>query len=231
MVVLLIASTGVSPQTVILARAQNTAIGGVLALIGYAVWPTWEKTQVGPALAEMMDQYRNYFDVVIRAYSSSGVSDPGAARLMARLARSNAEASVDRIAAEPGTTRQQIATLGAIMANSHSFVHAVMAMDSGLYRTTPVPMRDATREFAGEVMHALTTISMWLSGESDGKRVIPDLRSAHTGILRSPAAPAERYTLIDRETDRITTSVNTLAEQVWRWQGMRAPGIHARDIF
>jgi hypothetical protein len=150
---------------------------------------------------------------------------------MARLARSNAEASVDRIAAEPGTTRQQIATLGAIMANSHSFVHAVMAMDSGLYRTTPVPMRDATREFAGEVMHALTTISMWLSGESDGKRVIPDLRSAHTGILRSPAAPAERYTLIDRETDRITTSVNTLAEQVWRWQGMRAPGIHARDIF
>jgi uncharacterized membrane protein YccC len=221
MVVLLIASTGVSPQGVILARAENTAIGGILALIAYAVWPTWEKTQAGPTLAEMVDRYRGYFDAVIHAYEEPGESDPGAARLAARLARSNAEASVDRMTAEPGATPQQIAVLSAIMVNSHSFVHAVMAIDSGLYRTRPVPMRGATREFAREAMDTLSAVSMWLRGQGDRRRVIPDLRRAHTGILRSPVAPAERYTLIDRETDRMTTSLNTLAEQARRWLDMQ----------
>ena len=228
MVVLLISSTGVSPQPVILARAQNTAIGGALALIAYAIWPTWEKTQVGPTLAEMIDRYRDYFEAVIEAYHGEGTSHPGRARLAARLARSNAEASVDRITAEPGVTRQQIATLGAIMASSHSFVHAVMALESGLYHTRQVPMRPATREFATEVGDALGTVSEWLRGREDPDAHIPDLRAAHTGILRSAVAPAERYTLIDRETDRVTTSVNTLAEQARRWPGLRAGAPLAR---
>jgi uncharacterized membrane protein YccC len=222
MVVLLISSTGISPQAVILARAQNTAIGGALALIAYAIWPTWEKTQVGPTLAEMIDRYRDYFDAVIQAYGGSRVADLGAARLASRLARSNAEASVDRITAEPGVTRQQVATLGAMMASSHSFVRAVMAMESGLYHTKPVPVRAATREFAIEVSDALRTVSKWLRGREDSGAHIPDLRAAHTGILRSPVLPAERYTLIDRETDRITTSANTLAEQARRWPALRA---------
>jgi uncharacterized membrane protein YccC len=222
MVVLLISSTGVSPQPVILARAQNTAIGGILALIAYIVWPTWERTQVGPALAEMIERYREYFGAVIQAYGGENGANPGPARLRARLARSNAEASVDRLSAEPGVTRQQRATLGAIMASSHSFVHAVMAMESALYHTKPVPMRPATREFAIEVMDALGIIATWLRGQGDHHAHIPDLRTAHTGILRSPAAPSERYTLIDRETDRITTSVNTLAEQARRWRTLRA---------
>jgi uncharacterized membrane protein YccC len=222
MVVLLISSTGISPQTVILARAQNTAIGGMLALIAYAIWPTWEKTQAGPSLADMIDGYRDYFQAVLQAYGGARGVDVGAARLASRLARSNAEASVDRIAAEPGVTRQQVAALSAMMASSHSFVHAVMAMESGLYHTQPVPMRTATTEFAIEVVDALGTISKWLRGGDDPAAHIPDLRAAHTGILRSPVAPAERYTLIDRETDRMTTSVNTLAEQARRWPGLRA---------
>jgi len=222
MVVLLISSTGVSPRPVILARAQNTAIGGTLALIAYAIWPTWEKTQLGPTLADMIDRYRDYFDAVVRAYGGGNAAYPGPARVAARLARSNAEASVDRMTAEPGVTRQQIATVGAMMASSHSFVHAVMAMESGLYHTTPVPMRAATREFAIEVMDALGTVSKWLRGRDDPAAHIPDLRAAHTGILHSAASPAERYTLIDRETDRITTSVNTLAEQARRWPGLGA---------
>jgi uncharacterized membrane protein YccC len=226
MVVLLISSTGVSPQAVILARAQNTAIGGALALIAYAIWPTWEKTQAGPTLADMIDRYRDYFEAVIEAYHGEETADPGRARVAARLARSNAEASVDRLSAEPRVTRQQIATLSAIMASSHSFVHAVMAMESGLYHTKAVPMRAATREFAIEVADALGTVSKWLRGRDDPGAHIPDLRAAHTGILRSPVAPAERYTLIDRETDRITTSVNTLVEQARRWRGLR-PGTPA----
>jgi hypothetical protein len=83
-------------------------------------------------------------------------------------------------------------------------------------------VRAATREFAIEVSDALQTVSKWLRGREDPKAYVPDLRAAHTGILRSPVAPSERYTLVDRETDRITTSVNTLAEQARRWPRLRA---------
>jgi len=46
LVVLLIAITGVSPKELIWARGINTAAGGALALFGYWIWPTWERTQV-----------------------------------------------------------------------------------------------------------------------------------------------------------------------------------------
>ncbi len=222
MIVLLIATTGGSPHIVIAARAENTIIGGVLALVGYAIWPTWEKTQVGPALADMIDRYAEYFDAVISAFRDGKLSDLNDRRLAARLARSNAEASVDRIAAEPRTSRERFALLGAMLASSHSFVHAVMAMESGLYYTKPVPTRAATGDFANHMIDALRVISSWLRETNGRAAAIPDLRAAQTRILRSPVAPAERYTLIDRETDRATVAVNTLAEQARRWAAMRA---------
>ncbi len=66
LVVLMIAVTGIAPATVIAARATNTALGGALALIAYAAWPTWEKTQTRIVLADMLDSYRDYADAVLR---------------------------------------------------------------------------------------------------------------------------------------------------------------------
>ena len=43
LIVLLVGLTGVSPAQVIPARAINTAVGGLLALLAYWIWPTWEK--------------------------------------------------------------------------------------------------------------------------------------------------------------------------------------------
>ena len=60
-VVQMIAMAGVSPGEVMAARAVNTALGGVLALGAYAVWPTWERTQIPEAIARVLDAYRLYF--------------------------------------------------------------------------------------------------------------------------------------------------------------------------
>ena len=73
LVVLLIAVTGVEPNAVIASRAINTALGGALALFAYWIWPTWEHTQVGTALAEMLDAFRDYFHAVIDAYNGRAV--------------------------------------------------------------------------------------------------------------------------------------------------------------
>ena len=49
------------------ARAINTVAGGAIALIAYAVWPTWERHQVSEAMARMLDQFREYFRGFMRA--------------------------------------------------------------------------------------------------------------------------------------------------------------------
>jgi uncharacterized membrane protein YccC len=221
LVVLLIALTGVPPREVISARAINTAIGGVLAMVAYAVWPTWERSQVGPALADMIESYRNYFRAVVGAYAGGPLEEIDSTRVDGRRARSNAEASVERMSAEPVIRQQQISMVNTILVNSHSFVHAVMALESGLYRTQKVPAREATLRFAEKAETTLRAIGKTLRDGTSLPNDLPDLREAHNEILGSHNQLANRYTLVNIETDRITTSLNTLREQVRKWNAIR----------
>jgi uncharacterized membrane protein YccC len=224
MIVLLVATTGVAPKDVIIARAINTAAGGMLSLIAYALWPTWEETQVGPALAGMIDGYRTYFRAVIAAYTAgAGREFPqiDKRRLGGRRARSNAEASVDRMSGEPGITARELSTLNAILVNSHSLAHAAMSMEAGLYRTQTAPPRSATLDFAEKVDGTLGAVSAALRHGTPLPADLPDLRQAHNAIADSDVAPTDRYQLINVETDRITTSLNTLCEQVDAWVRLR----------
>jgi hypothetical protein len=43
---------------------------------------------------------------------------------------------------------------------------------------------------------------------------LPDLREAHNRIIASTNMVTEQYTLINTETDRIVTNLNTLREKV-----------------
>jgi uncharacterized membrane protein YccC len=219
LVVLLVAFTGVAPRDVILARATNTIIGGVLAMVVYAVWPTWEKTQVGAALADMLEAYRAYFAAVVASLAGSDTKAIDNVRLAGRLARSNAEASVDRLAGEPGVTPETMHHLRAVLVSSHSFVHAAMALESAIYRTKPVPARPATLRFAEAVDRTLALASDALRAGRSLPQDLPDLRAAHNRIAGSESTPAERYELVNVETDRITTSVNTMTEHLGEYQG------------
>jgi uncharacterized membrane protein YccC len=215
LVVLLVASTGVAPKDVISARAINTAVGGLLAMITYALWPTWEKTQVGPAIADMLDAYRDYFGAVVAALAQRGDAKAiDRVRTRARRARSNAEASVDRLGGEPGVAAATIHDLQTIMVSSHSFVHAVMALESAVYRTETVPARPATLRFAAAADVTLQAAAAALRSGQAPPHDLPDLRAAHNEIAGSKTAPAQRYELVNVETDRITTSLNTMMEHL-----------------
>jgi uncharacterized membrane protein YccC len=219
-IVLFIAITGVAPATVIQARASNTIIGGLIALAAYALWPTWEHTQAGTAFADLLDAYRAYFEAIMRAYQKQADSDPGTlaqARLKCRLARSNSEALMGRIVAEPGLSRDRANLFTAVLTTSHGFVRAALAIESALDRKNPKPPRPATVEFANEVCVTLDALSQSLRANRPLPRNLPDLRAAHNAILRSSSAPAEQYTLINTETDRIATSLNTLRELVEKY--------------
>jgi uncharacterized membrane protein YccC len=217
MVVLLLATTGTPPKDVIDSRAVNTAIGGVLAMLAYIAWPTWERTQVGTVLAEMLESYREYFRAVIGAYLGGPMSAIDAVRVRGRRARSNAEASVDRIAAEPGTDPAFAEALNVVLANSHRFVHAVMALESGLHQTRHSPPRQATSRFADKADLMLYLLAdSFRKGKPLNRMGLPDLREAHGEILAEPGEVSARHSLVDFETDLIATSLNTLAERASR---------------
>jgi uncharacterized membrane protein YccC len=220
LVVYLIAITGVSPKEVIWARGINTAAGGALALMAYWVWPTWERTQVSDRIAEMLDAYREYFHTLAESYTRGEAikeRELDRVRMNARLARTNLEASIDRLGAEPGTTAEQMSQLNALLASSHRLVHAVMALDAGGPHTAAVPARAAFHRLAADVEKTLALLAAGLRGPRVQQNEFPDLREDHHVLVQSGDAKIERYALVNVEADRIVNSLNTLREQVMEW--------------
>ena len=220
LVVLLVAMTGVTPGVVIAARGLNTVAGGLIALTAYALWPTWERTRLPEELAAMFDAYRVYFEAVRDAYTEPNISHAAQldrARLAARRARSNMEASMARFRAEPGAGFERITTLDAILANSHRFIHAVMSLEAGLARSRPVPARQAFYPFAADTVRTLSLLSAALHGAPTSLADFPNLREDHNTLVRSPDPQTARYALVNLESDRITNSLNTLTLEVLQW--------------
>jgi uncharacterized membrane protein YccC len=220
LVVFLIAITGVSPKEVIWARGINTAAGGALALLAYWIWPTWERTQVSERIAEMLEAYREYFHTIAQSYvvnETGKTSELDRVRLNARMARTNLEASIDRLGVEPGTTAEQITRLNALMASSHRLVHALMALDAGWQHTAAAPARTAFHKFAADVEKTLTLLAVALRDARVQVKEFPDLREDHHVLIRSGDQKIERYALVNVEADRIVNSLNTLREQVMEW--------------
>ena len=229
MVVVLLTATGTAPKDLIAPRGVNTLLGGAIALLAYAVWPTWERTQVSEMLARLLDAYRDYFRLVRDGYLQPDARfdhELDRARLAGRLARSNLEASVDRLMAEPGTTPERLQLLSALMASSHRVVHAMMGLEAGLSRNRPVPAREAFQKFANDLELTLYYLAAALRGSPLHREELPSLRDDHQAMVESGDSLTERYALVNVETDRLTNSSNTLGEQILDWMAMQ-PGTKA----
>ncbi|MEO7143403.1 MAG: hypothetical protein ABI165_07850, partial [Bryobacteraceae bacterium] len=142
--------------------------------------------------------------------------------VLGRRARSNLEASIDRLSAEPGTPPAALRSLSGILASSHRLVHALMALESGL-ATSPVPARAAFSTFANHVELTLYYLASALRGSPITRESLPDLREDHRALVDSGDPLTARYALVNVETDRITNSLNTLSEELLRWLDSKHP--------
>lgn len=222
LVVLLVAFTGVSPTEAIVTRGVMTTLGGIAALAAYAVWPTWEVARSSEVLAKMLDAYREYFrQVTGRPVAPESLTQSGlnAVRIEARRARSQLEASIDRLRMEPVANEQDIRALNAMLASSHRFINATMALE-GAHEKALWPNVEAARRFSQDVDNTLELLSAALRGSQIAPRQFADLREDHHALV--PALGTEHYTLLADETDRITNSLNTLREQIIAWRGRSA---------
>jgi uncharacterized membrane protein YccC len=216
LIVFLFSVNGVAPQIVIAARALNTTIGGTLALVVYLVWPTRERTHVPQALASMLDAYRVYFHAIARACIDGrriAPRDLDRIRIGGRRARSNVETSVDRWSIEPNVEAAQLRLVNAMLASSHRFIHSVMALEAGLTPEPSAVARESFEIFARDLEKILDALAAWLRGSAT-PRNLPDLREDYNRLIRSGES-----SLVSIEADRMTNSLNTLAEQLARWVG------------
>jgi hypothetical protein len=105
-----------------------------------------------------------------------------------------------------------------MLASSHRLIHAVMALEAGLASRT-APARLAFVPFANDVELTLYYLASALRGSALDRASLPDLREDHHALIHSVVSGAERYALVNTETDRIVNSLNTLSEQVLTWTG------------
>ncbi|ALE91563.1 hypothetical protein AOC05_03085 [Arthrobacter alpinus] len=119
---------GYPAEEVVVPRMVDTLVAGVLAVAATVVWPAWERSYLPARIGEMLAAYRRYLALV--ADTTAGKTKLDSARSAARLARSNALASLERTRGEPVAARTTLDIGEGVLVQSHVMVQAVMIIDA-----------------------------------------------------------------------------------------------------
>ena len=225
LVVTLLAFVGDPELSTAAARSIYTLIGAALALVAYVVWPTWAATSVPEGLADLVDADGRYAKAVLTAWADPACADQRSlqrARLTARLARTNAEAVVDRWLSEPSRRNacQQEMVLR-ILAAVRTYLLGILSLHAQL--PAKGPAFPQVTLFADEVAEAMCAVAQSVrSGAPQGR--MPTLRSTQLALterlgVRKRGEPSghpleARALILVSETDLLTHSVDTLGHLV-----------------
>lgn len=210
LVVVLLSLIDVDPSSTILERGIYTAAGGAIALGVYLAWPTWERSRVRPRLAELLTAYREYLALV--ADDEATPAQVASARSAARVARTNAEGSLERFSGDPDRTRGDdlVALTEAVFAASLPLVHAAMRLEAARRDAARLPESPALTAF---VAHACTALDAMATAVRDGTPPadLPDVPAE---------ADATRADLTDHDdlgaTDRTSAALVESTEEIAR---------------
>jgi len=211
-VVFILMLSGVGEMTAVTLRAVDTIAGGCIALVIYAVWPTWAAGSVRSALASMFEAQSVYVSLLLMAYADPTAVDLARLtrlRAAARRARSNAEAIVERMLVEPNRRaaihpRAATGLLAAIRRNAL----AALALHAGVERgiATPSP---TVAPLAEAIKNSLSILAEAV-GQGRAPRPLPSLRQTHVAVA-GKISP-----LLEHETDLMVDAINTMAEHLAR---------------
>jgi uncharacterized membrane protein YccC len=224
LVVVLLTISGVSPHTTLVARSVDTAIGGALALVATLLFPLWERALVPSRLADLLEAYRSYLATL--ADRDATLDDRQRARSASRLARSNAQASVDRARSEPVTGRREIELGETVLANSHRVVHALMTIDglrASILDAGGLPALDVLLDQAADGLRECSTALRTGTAPRGITSLRPAQERLHAVLAADPARAggAETAGALADASDRLANAVDTLADELRRQLGSR----------
>ena len=214
-VVFLLGFTGLPGAAAVVDRIEATVLGGALALLAYAVWPTWERVRVNEQLARLLQAQERYGGLLLRQYADAA-PDLAAAqdlRAAARLARTTAEESVARALSEPGGGRVQ--ALSAVAAAARRYALAALALQAHLPQVTASRASAELRGLADELAVVAEELAAALrAGRAPGS--LPPLRATQERLRdRLRARPDDLdAAVLDVEVDQLVGSVLEVAEQL-----------------
>nr|WP_282099546.1 FUSC family protein [Arthrobacter sp. E3] len=208
--------SGIPASDVALPRLVDTVLAGVLAVAATVVWPAWERSYLPTRLAELLASYRLYLAAVSDPAASKASID--AARIAARLARSNAQTSLDRTRAEPvaGLATQYVGE--GLLVQSHLFIQAAMVIDAARLSVSAAkgPVERVLAPLEPFIADATTTLKASEAAVLAGvpARGAVNLRDSYTRLAESlpeisPQSATVQPAILDA-ADRIANSVDTM---------------------
>ncbi len=218
-VIFLLALGGLSEHAALVSRVEETLLGGALALAAYALWPTWERALVPERLADLLERQRRHTRLLLAAYVDPQNADDDAIRAAQReswLARSNADASVDRMLAEPVRPRAITvrAALG-ILAASRRYGIATLGLYARLSRSTAVTTSKLAT-LATEIDESFAILEDALRRHED-PAPLPQLRDAQIALsTRLDQIEGGDDSSLGADTDLMVDSLNTIAHVLHR---------------
>lgn len=215
-VVILLSFDGVDPGEAVLDRAINTALGCGMALLAYVAWPTWERGRARAAMATMLDAYANYLRALVQPGQRDARSET---RTAARTARSNAQASIERMRTEPATPPELLAFARSLFANGNRLARSAMTLEALLDDLAALPPEVGMRPLIVAMADALQAMATVLR-DPRAALTVPALRARQresiTHLKAAQHAPAgEAWARI---SDRLVDNVDTLAHVIRRNQ-------------
>ncbi len=216
LVVCLAAFIGLPATTAVANRGVDNLIASGLAIIAVVVWPTWVATGVPGLVAACLRAQHRFGDSVLSMFVGPRPDPPvGDAAIdqmvrAARLARSNAEAAVERMAAEtPGIRKGHLSLDAAegILAQIHRYGLAGLSLrlhkqhsDDGQDMRELAPIREAITGSFAELASAVEA--------GNGARVPPP-RGALPASGSTPGVPTVQLVTaeIDAMADSIASSI------------------------
>lgn len=178
----------VAPDSVqtALDRGIDTAIGGAIGLIAYALWPTWSALSAGPLLAKLVDAQHTYLDAVLTGLATGRRLPEMQLRTLAREARvafTDAEATVGLARSEPhrgDTDLETTATTLAALRRVARGVHVLRLDTSTMPDPRPLAPLAPLQAGLGEALSSLAAAL-----RDDEQRPFPPLRTLNRELARA----------------------------------------------
>jgi uncharacterized membrane protein YccC len=212
----------VIPQSPLTAayRAIDTAIGGILALLIYLLWPTWEHSQVLGNIADRLEAIRLYFATVMECYAHPDAYDESTLhnlRIHSRLARSNAAASVQRSLEEPKPHRTDLELAQDVLDAAGNIVGSVLTLEAYLLDNPSHDALPAVTGFSNKVDEALRILATSIR-EGQPVTALPNLQEAlrtlqagKSGYLAQQASRTDLHFVLS-EAKGIISTINAISQ-------------------
>lgn len=216
--VLLLSFTSAPTLETAVGRAIDTAIGGVLALLVYALWPTWEQTQVPENVALRLETLGTFLNSVLDAYAWPGTTYLSVFEkhhMQSRLARTNALGSVQRSLQEPKTHRVDADLAEGVLGAADNIARSTLTLEAYLLDH---PQHDTLPEmgaFGAAVEEALTQLATAIRAGQPLATPLdlhPALQKLHRAYMPHRRGHAdEQWRFVGREVRQIAKHMHALA--------------------